>query len=153
MVELLKKHEVAVVRAMADKYGFDPVEAMACLPRGDEGPVTKTKPPTKKALAAEVAAEKKAARDAKKAAKASKPKRPPTGYLLFCKSERESVNLCMDSTATPQEKIRELARRWKENLSEDERAEWKAFAKNPSDVDESDTELEENSPWTNIGEQ
>jgi hypothetical protein len=136
IADLLNAHSVHIVRSLADKYGFDPLEAMASLSKT-------AKAPTKTAVTKAVAAEKKAVREAKKAAKAEKPKRPPTGYLLFCKATRPAVKEELPDLK-PQEVIKELARRWKTVLDEEERADWNSQAKTPSESEESDAELEEN---------
>ena len=140
--EMMDKHTILCVRALADKYGFDPLEAMASLPRtGSPEPISK-----KAATAA-----KKAAAAAKKAAKADKPKRAPTGYLMFCSAERPSIKQEFPDYK-PQEIVRELGRRWKTALSEEERQEWNDYAKatsEPADEDcedpcEDELELEDN---------
>jgi pyruvate/2-oxoglutarate dehydrogenase complex dihydrolipoamide acyltransferase (E2) component len=150
IAQIINKHEADIVRKLATKYGFDPVDAAASLARDDSPSTDKLIIDDKKAAAADkkaAAAEKKAAREAKKAAKAEKPKRPTTGYLLFCKHERIDLNLNMPC-ATPQEKIKELARRWKELLTEEERVDWNSMAKTAdvSDDNENDNlEIEDNS--------
>ncbi len=142
--EMMDKHAILCVRALADKYGFDPLEAMASLPRtGSISP----EPISKKAATAA----KKAAAAAKKAAKADKPKRAPTGYLMFCSAERPSIKQEYPDYK-PQEIVRELGRRWKTALSEEERQEWNDYAKatcepadeDGKDTDEDELELEEN---------
>ena len=94
-------------------------------------------------MAKAAAAEKKAAREAKKSAKAGKPKRAPTGYLLFCKAERPTIK-SESPDLKPQEVIRELARRWKDVLDESDRGEWNSHAKSPPERDgDGDTDTEE----------
>ena len=73
------------------------------------------------------AAEKRAAREAKKAAKAAKPKRAQTGYQLYCTTERQTIKEA-GTMLNPQDMMKELARRWKEVLSDEDRAEWKEQA-------------------------
>ena len=116
IAELIQKHEVLCVRTLADKFGFDPLEAMASLPRGGAMP-----PLSKKAA-------KKATQLSKKVPKADKNKRAPTGYLLFCQAERPSTK-SENPDMKPQEIIRELARKWKDLLSEEDRDSWKTHAK------------------------
>lgn len=143
IAELIQKHEIFCVRTLADKYGFDPLEAMASLPRS--GPVAEA-PLTKKAAVAA----RKVAREAKKVAKADKPKRAPTGYLMFCQAERPSVKT-ENPDMKPQEIIRELGRRWKNHLSDDERDAWNECARSEATVvgvpvadSDSELDLEEN---------
>jgi hypothetical protein len=147
IAELIQKHDVMLVRTLAAKYGFDPLEAMASLPRcGAVAPLSKKA----------AAAAKKATREAKKVAKADKPKRPKTGYLMFCEAERPAIKEDFPELG-PQDVICELAQRWKTALSAEDRLAWndlaKAQAQNGSDEesiqgsvqsDESDLELEQN---------
>lgn len=125
IAELIQKHEAICVRILADKYGFDPVEAAVSLPRCDPVAVA----PLSKKAAADA---KKATREAKKVAKADKPKRAKTGYLMFCDAERPSIK---DETPDfkPQEVIRELGRRWKQELTEEDRKAWNDLAKDNFD--------------------
>ena len=134
--QLIQQNQVKCVRALADKYGFDPLEAMASLQTVDTKP--KIAPEDKKAIAAK----KKADREAKKLAKADKPKRAPTGYLLFCKAERPTVKE-QHTEFKPQEVVKELARRWKNVLTEEERSEWNVLAKTPPESDSDDIMLED----------
>ena len=84
-----------------------------------------------KSLAAAAKSAKKAAAAAKKAAKEARPKRAPTGYLLYCDSIRSEVKTelekCLDEgeKLAPTSTVRELAAQWRE-LSKEEKAEWKA---------------------------
>jgi len=86
-----------------------------------------------KASAKAKAAAKKAEREAKKAAKEAKPKRAPTGYLLFCADLRPDVKAALEEhleegeKLKPADTVKELAAQWK-GLSEGERAEWNAKA-------------------------
>jgi gluconate kinase len=89
-----------------------------------------------KASAKAKAAAKKADREAKKAAKEAKeakPKRAPTGYLLFCDYLRPEVKAALEKELEEGEKlkptdtVRELAAQWKD-LSDQDRAEWNAKA-------------------------
>ena len=121
ITELIQKHEALCVRILADKYGFDPVQAAVSLPRWDAVAVA---PLSKKAAAAA----KKVTREAKKVAKADKPKRAKTGYLMFCDAERPSIKHEIPDLK-PQEVVRELGRRWKQELSEEDRKAWNDLAK------------------------
>jgi len=86
-----------------------------------------------KASAKAKAAAKKAEREAKKAAKEAKPKRAPTGYLLFCADLRPEVKAALEELLEegeklkPTETVKELAVQWK-GLTEEDRAEWNAKA-------------------------
>ena len=68
-----------------------------------------------------------------KAAKEPRPKRAPTGYLLFCADLRPDVKAALEEQLAPGEKLKpsvtvtELAAQWKA-LTEEERAEWNAKA-------------------------
>jgi hypothetical protein len=86
-----------------------------------------------KAKAKAKAAAKKAEREAKKAAKEAKPKRAPTGYLLFCADLRPEVKAALEELLEEGEKlkptdtVKELAAQWK-GLTQEERDEWNAKA-------------------------
>ena len=90
--------------------------------------------PKKPPLTAEEKAAKKAAADAKKAAKEAKPKRAKTGYLLFCDALRPDVVAAQLSELEKGEKLAptatvvELALQW-QALPQSEKDEWKAKAK------------------------
>jgi len=81
----------------------------------------------------EAAAAKKAAKEAAKLAKEAKPKRAPTGYLLFCADIRPDVKAALEESLEDGEKlaptstVKELAAQWK-GLTEEERADWNARA-------------------------
>ncbi len=151
IAQLLEKNSVECVRSLAEKYSFDPIEAMASLQGSSAGKPVQVAKTSKKAQAAE----KKAVREAKKAAKAAKPKRAQTGYQVFCTTERKIVK-AEGASLSPQDTMKELARRWKEVLSPEDRAEWKEQAvaassplpesppESDSDDDEELTVLEDN---------
>ena len=127
------------VAALSEKYGFDADEATRFLelesikiarkrgpsPKTDDKSVTKTKKATK----------------TKKDEKEDKPKRSPTGYLLFSKALREEVKsdltdkLGEDEKLKPQQVVSELAVRWKA-LEQEDRDEWNSKAKTPVTSDE-----------------
>jgi len=114
------------VKILADKFGFDPVVAMAALTRD----AVAEAPTSKKAAVAT----KKATAAAKKVANADKPKRAPTGYLMFCKAERPCIKKDVPDLS-PQSIIKELAIRWKTVLTETERAKWNEHAKTEAEAD------------------
>jgi len=139
IVEMCGDAMAQAVAALSEKYGFDADEATRFLElesikiarkRGpssktDDKPVTKTKKATK----------------TKKDEKEDKPKRSPTGYLLFSKALREEVKaeltekLGEDEKLKPQGIVSQLAVRWKA-LEQDERDEWNSKAKTPVTSDE-----------------
>ena len=134
-----------VVKLLAAKYEFDPAEGAAFLAAAA---ATKAAPKAADFLEGLAVAEandaaKKAAKAAKKEAKVAKaaakaakeprPKRAPTGYLLFCADLRPEVKAALEEQLSPGEKLKpsvtvtELAAQWK-GLTEEERAEWNAKA-------------------------
>ena len=138
-----------VVKLLAAKFDFDAAEAgefliaagkpaTARTARTDRTEIAESKDEAKAKVkkpplsAAEKEA-KKAAREAKKAVKEAKPKRAPTGYLLFCADIRPDVKAALEDVLDEGEKlkptdtVKELAAQWKW-LSEEERAEWNAKA-------------------------
>jgi len=79
----------------------------------------------------------------KKSSKSDSDDEPPkkkrvSGYILFGKAERDSVKAMLETTAEPDTKVKStdvmkrLGELWKE-LSEDERLDWNAKAKELSD--------------------
>lgn len=95
--------------------------------------VKKEEPPTKKG---------KAKKD--KVDKADKPKRKPTGYLLFSKASRDEAKLKLSQNLEEGEKpsnpdiMRKLGEMWKE-LSEEEQQIWKdKAASDGEDVEDND---------------
>jgi len=132
---VFESHTNAIVRALADKYGFDAVEA-----RGIIGAVDVAKPSLSKDEKKARSAEKKAKREAKKLAKAEKPKRAATGYITFCVAERVTIK-SETPEMKPKDVVCELAKRWKA-LSAEERTEWNERAKTPAASDDSDEEEE-----------
>lgn len=109
---------LSVTKALAEKYGFDPEEAVRGLEL-EELKIVKKRGPIPKA------------KGAKKAAKADgeKSKRRTTGYLMFSAATRPEVKAEMadaledDEKLAPQEVVRELASRWKA-LEDEERQAW-----------------------------
>lgn len=104
------------------------------------------KPP----LSAEEKAARKSAREAKKAEKEAKPKRPPTGYLMFCNEMRPAaksdlmqlldVGEKLPATAT----VKQLALQWNE-LSDEQKAVWNAKAAANKEMLKSGTSSESSS--------
>lgn len=145
--------EQRVVNLLAAKFAFDAAAASAFLAEARTCPVEaaapkatpKTTPKTADFLEGLAVAEandaaKKAAKAAKKEAKAAakaakepRPKRAPTGYLLFCADMRPDVKAALEEQLAPGDKLKpsvtvtELAAQWKA-LTEEERAEWNAKA-------------------------
>lgn len=104
------------------------------------------KPP----LSAEEKAARKSAREAKKAEKEAKPKRPPTGYLMFCNEMRPAaksdlmqlldVGEKLPATAT----VKQLALQWNE-LSDEQKSVWNAKAAANKEMLKSGTSSESSS--------
>ena len=111
---LLDQHTVELVEALAAKYEFDAAEAMQHL-----GAV---KPPKGKAVAKAKPAKAKPAKD--DAAATDKPKRGANAFILWSQEKRTEVK-----QANPEmggrEVTKELGRIWKEEVSEEEKGEWK----------------------------
>ena len=111
------------ITALSTKYGFDAEEAQRELNLGKiKISATTTK-----------ASQKKTASD--------KPKRGPTGYLVFSKEMRADVRaeleseLAEDEKLKPQQVVTALAARWK-LLSDEEKEEWNSKAKAASTSDD-----------------
>jgi len=125
------------VASLAEKYNFDAEEATRFLELDDIKIARKRGPVAKKA-------DDKPSKS-KKATKTKndedKPKRAPTGYLLFSKDAREEVKselsavLGEDEKLKPQDVVSALAAKWK-GLEQDERDEWNSKAKTPVASDE-----------------
>jgi len=119
---IIQQARETAVAALAEKYGFDAEEGQRFLADGGIK-VVKMRGPVPKA--------KKLART--KVSKEDKPKRAPTGYLLFSAEEREAVQLEMtadleeDAKLAPQAVVKALAKRWRA-LEQDERDDWKEQA-------------------------
>jgi hypothetical protein len=113
---LLDQHTVALVEALSAKYEFDAAEAMQHL--------GEAKIPKGKAVA-------KAAKPAKQAKKEAdgtdKPKRGANAFILWSQDQRSTVK---DSNPDMggREVTKELGRIWKEEVSEEIKAEWKEKA-------------------------
>ena len=115
------------VQKLAKMYGLNEEEAMRKL----------AKEPTKKEIAAQGIAERKAEREAKKAKKAAKPKRADTGYILYCKSIRPEISEGLSA----KEIISKGAEMWR-NLDQKKRDEWATKAKGLITPETSDSEEE-----------
>jgi hypothetical protein len=116
--------------ARTDRTDF--LEDLAAAETKDEAKAkakAKMSPADKK----EAAAAKKAEREAKKEAKEAKPKRAPTGYLLFCADIRPEVKAALEKEleegekVSPTRTVKELAAQWRE-LTQEDRDEWNAKA-------------------------
>lgn len=156
MSTTMTSKEDRMVKQLAAKFAFDAAEASAFLAAVRTRPLEaaapkatpKTTPKTADFLEGLAVAEandeaKKAAKAAKKEAKAAKaaakaakeprPKRAPTGYLLFCADMRPDVKAALEEQLPIGEKLKpsvtvtELAAQWKA-LTEEERAEWNSKA-------------------------
>ena len=104
------------------------------------------KPP----LSAEEKAARKSAREAKKAEKEAKPKRPPTGYLMFCNEMRPAAKSDLTQLLDVGEKlpatatVKQLALQWNE-LSDEQKAVWNAKAAANKEMLKSGTSSESSS--------
>ena len=104
------------------------------------------KPP----LSAEEKAARKSAREAKKAEKEAKPKRPPTGYLMFCNEMRPAAKYDLTQLLDVGEKlpatatVKQLALQWNE-LSDEQKAVWNAKAAANKEMLKSGTSSESSS--------
>lgn len=111
------------ITALSTKYGFDAEEAQRELNLGK----------IKISAATTKASHKKTPSD--------KPKRGPTGYLVFSKNMRADVKaqleseLGEDEKLKPQQVVTALAARWKQ-LSDEEKEEWNSKAKPASTSDD-----------------
>jgi hypothetical protein len=120
--EIANEARFSAVQALAVKYGFDPSEALEFLGESEPKLVQKRGSGPKNAKAKPKDAEAK-----------PKAKRPPTGYLIFSKENREqtrqdlSLKLGEGEKLKPQLVVKELAARWAA-LGEEEREAWKEQA-------------------------
>jgi chemotaxis protein histidine kinase CheA len=159
-----------IVKLLAAQFDFDATEGMrivdAATSRTDRTDRTdflsalavaesndEAKAKSKTTTAAskkEASAAKKAEREAKKAAKEAKPKRAPTGYLLFCADLRPQVKAALvdlleeGEKLAPTDTVKELAAQWK-GLSDEERAEWNKKAADNKEAIKSGTSSETSS--------
>ena len=108
------------IKDLAEKYGFDVAEAQRFLDK---------KHPKKESQVVKVKKEKKE----KKESDDDKPKRKPTGYLLFSKDQRPAAKLALEAALDEGEKLKpqlvmtELGKMW-HALSDEERATWNETA-------------------------
>ena len=131
-----------VVAALSDKYGFDADEASRFLELESIKIARKRGPSPKKSEdKPEKTKKSKKEKKEKQEATEDKPKRSPTGYLLFSKALREEVKVALteklgeDEKLKPQDVVSQLAVQWKA-LEQDERDEWNSKAKTPVTSDE-----------------
>lgn len=121
--EIVTQSSNSCVSRLADKYGFDAVEAASFIAGG--GDVMSGGSSVKKSKSKSKAKGHAAASDDAKSKPCAK-RRHPTGYMLYCKAQRPTV--AADKSLKPQEIISQLARNWKA-LEEDERVGWQTQAK------------------------
>jgi hypothetical protein len=118
--------KASCVVALAERYGFDPEEAHRFLAETSGVKLVKKRGPAPKPKAAKAA---KGSGD-----EVEKPKRRPTGYLLFSADERAAVKaelteaLEPETKLAPQAVVKALAARWKA-LEQEERDSWNEVAK------------------------
>jgi hypothetical protein len=158
-----------IVKLLAAQFDFDATEGMriveaatsrtdrtdrtdflSALAVAESNDEAKAKSKTTAASKKEASAAKKAEREAKKAAKEAKPKRAPTGYLLFCADLRPQVKAALvdlledGEKLAPTDTVKELAAQWK-GLSDEERAEWNKKAADNKEAIKSGTSSEASS--------
>jgi len=127
---------IQAVNTLADKYGFDAEEARREFNLDDIKIVHNKRVPADK----KEKEEKKAKRAARKEANKDKPKRKPTGYMLFSQNARPETKALMEAALTEGEKLMsklvtvELGKQWTA-LEQSVKAEWNAKAKG-DDVEE-----------------
>ena len=132
--EMCSNAMIKVVQDLAEKYGFDAAEAKRFL-QLDEIKLARKRGPSPEKTEA------KAKKESKKKANEDKPKRKPTGYILFMSAKRSVAKsaleaaLAEDEKLKPQNVVRELAKMWKA-LEDDDRKVWNASAKGDSSDDE-----------------
>ena len=123
--ELVSNAMEQAVAKLSDKYGFDSTEASRFLELDSVKIARKRGSVVKKTKKVD-----KEAKKAKKAEKEAKPKRAPTGYLMYSNVHRAEVKaqllseLDEDVKLKPQDTVRKLAVNWK-SLTDAEREEWK----------------------------
>ena len=145
VAQMLNEHAEACVRKLATKFEFDIEEALKELSL-EKTKVVKEKPSKKTKDDSKEAPKKE--KKAKKEKDPNKPKRAPTGYLLFSADLRPEVKdelteaLDEDEKLKPQDVVRVLADRWKA-LEQNERDEWNQRAKDAASGSSSNGSAEE----------
>ena len=131
--QIADQSKAACVAALAEKFGFDAEEAHRFLGGDVAVKVVKKRGPVPKAKGAKAAAKAAAKAEAKADAKAEKPKRRPTGYLLFSADARPAIRAEMEAALegeaklAPQAVVKALAAAWKA-LEAEEREAWNEVA-------------------------
>lgn len=125
MISFISETRAKTILALAEKFGFSVEDATSYIDAQElKVGVCECAVPKKK---------KKLKQWRWKEAHEAKPKRSPTGYLMFSKSARASVRAEMSgeldegTKLAPQAVVKELAKRWKA-LDEEERLGWNATA-------------------------
>ena len=137
--EIVTQSSNSCVSRLAEKYGFDPVEAASYIASGGDvmlGNSSAKKSKSKSKAKGQAAAFGAAASDDTKSKPCAK-RRHPTGYMLYCKAQRPTV--AADKSLKPQEIISQLARNWKA-LEEDDRVGWQKQAKEAAEQSNSGSE-------------
>lgn len=118
------------VSVLAEKYGFDPEEAVRTLADSEVKIVRKRGPAAKSEPKVKLAKDKQKSED--------KPKRAKTGYLIFADYVRENVRAEMEAALVageklkPQDVVRGIAAKWKDVDEEGKKA-WSDAAKEGKD--------------------
>jgi len=122
VLSIISETRTKTILALAEKFGFSVEDATFYIDAQE------LKVERKRGAVPKKKKEKLKSEDAE-----AKPKRSPTGYLMFSKSARASVQAEMSgelvegTKLAPQAVVKELAKRWKA-LDEDERLSWNATA-------------------------
>ena len=122
VLSIISETRTKTILVLAEKFGFSVEDATSYIDAQELKVERKRGPAPKKKK------EKLMSEDAE-----AKPKRSPTGYLMFSKSARASVRAEMSgelvegTKLAPQAVVKELAKRWKA-LDEEERLSWNATA-------------------------
>ena len=127
--KMMKKHTLACIKALADKYGFDPNEAHAYLATSD----SPKKPRAKSPILAAPPAPPPELFGALTVQDNPKVKRGPNGWHAWGKANRDAV--ATETSLKGRDLTAEMSKRWKA-LSPDEQAGWKSKASSSSDSEE-----------------
>jgi len=125
--------DIARINQLAAQFNFNPTDFVMSAVSGSAPPTSRTDRSDflNDLKTAEAKDDAKAKAKAAKAAKEAKPKRAPTGYLLFCAAMRSEVTKTLQDNLPPGEKlapmvtVKALAAKWKA-LNDVDKAEWNA---------------------------
>jgi hypothetical protein len=125
--------DIARINQLAAQFNFNPTDFVMSAVSGSAPPISRADRSDflNDLKTAEAKDDAKAKAKAAKAAKEAKPKRAPTGYLLFCAAMRSDVtktlqdNLPSGEKLAPMVTVKALAAKWKA-LNDVDKAEWNA---------------------------